>query len=106
MRTYWIAIRVPSATKMKSCRQSDERSALARNSRTLAEDRAYRQAVDNDRPLTLLDDVWQDAEGRCYACVATRATGGVDIDAPRGASLPVDVWGMDSVLYIRTTVSA
>lgn len=55
--------------------------------------------MQDDRPLTLLDDVRQDTQRRRDALVTSAsARRGVDVYRAVRAVVPGDVWGVDGVL--------
>lgn len=61
----------------------------------------YRQTMDDDRPLALLDDVGQHAQRRGNRLVIDRASRRcVDVDVCVGAGHPVDVRGVDCILNL------
>lgn len=92
-----IAIRVPSATRMKSCVIYSIRMNLD-NDRNVKE--AYRQAVDDRDSLTLLNDIGQNTQCRRHTLVVSWTAGGrIDINGP-GASLPIDMRCMNCVLNL------
>lgn len=91
--THWIAMRVPSATRMKSYRLHKQR-ILGNGCNS-----AYREPVDNHNSLRFFDDVWENAQSRRYALVSSGK-----VNASSCAGVPDDVGCVDGILYLGTKI--